>query len=55
MLLCSSVLQDKSESVSVSSGHSSFLAIPADQAYRNPQQALTMIAATASAAVQKVR
>lgn len=55
MLLCLSALQDKNESVSASSGHSSFLAIPADRAYRNPQQALTMIAATASAAVQKVR
>ena len=34
---------------------SNFLAIPADTAYKNPQQALTLIAATAAYAVQQVR
>lgn len=34
---------------------SSFLAIPADTAYRNPQQALGLIAASASDAVAQVR
>jgi hypothetical protein len=34
---------------------SNFLAIPADTAYKNPQQALTLIAATAANAVQQVR
>lgn len=55
MLLYLSALQDQNETVRASAVSSSFLAIPADRAYRNPQQALTMIAATASAAVQKVR
>ncbi len=47
-------LQDRNGSLQAASV-SNFLAIPADTAYRNPQQALALIAATAADAVEQVR